>query len=168
MGVPIRCALLCAGLTVATGLAACSSSGGGGSSETTGSVEPSRTTAAAARQITNVFKIFFDTKTSLAKSVTVLQHGSAFRSTLAKESKSPNAVEITAKVSTVNVVDKNLAQVTFTIYSGKTPLLSNSPGFAVREAGKWKVAAQTFCQLLTLEGTPASACKDKSITSLHG
>lgn len=168
MGVPIRHAALCVGLIAATGLAGCSSSGGNGSPQTSGSTGSTGRQSAAAKQITKVFKVFFDTKTSLDKSVTVLQHGPTFRSTLAKESNSPNAVDITAKVSSVNVVNKNLAKVKFTIYSGKTTLLPNSPGFAVRERGHWKVAAQTFCSLLQLEGSAPSACKDKSITSLHG
>jgi hypothetical protein len=165
MGVPFRRAALCAGLIVATGLTGCASSGGDGSAETTGS--GGGTQSATATKITKVFKIFFDTDTSLAKSVTVLQHGQTFRSTLNKESKSPSAVDITAKVSEVDVVGKNLAKVKFTIYSGKTTLLPDSNGYAVRQGGKWKVAAQTFCGLLTLEGTAPPACKDKSITSLH-
>jgi hypothetical protein len=167
MGVPIRHATVCAGLILATGLAGCASSGNGSpaSGSATGSAG---TQSPAAREIAKVFKIFFDTDTTLAKSVTVLQHGPTFRSTLAKESKSPNAVNITAKVSKVDVINKNLAKATFTIYSGKTTLLPNSTGYAVREHGHWKVAAQTFCQLLTLEGTAPPACKDKSITSLHG
>jgi hypothetical protein len=36
----------------------------------------------------------------------------------------------------------------------------------VRENGKWKVAAQTFCTLLVLEGTAPPACKDPAITAL--
>jgi hypothetical protein len=168
MGVPIRRAALCTGLVLTTGLAGCSSSGGSGSPETTtGSTGSSGgAPAATAKQITKVFKIFFDTKTSLAKSVTVLQHGPLFRSTLNKESGSPSAVDITAKVSDVSLVSKKLAKVTFTIYSGKTTLLPDSPGYAVREGGHWKVAAQTFCGLLTLEGTAPPACKKKSVTAL--
>jgi hypothetical protein len=168
MGDPIRRAAVCAGLILATAVAGCSSSGGNGSPQTSSSAGGGGAHSPAARQITKVFKIFFDTKTSLAKSVTVLQHGATFRSTLNKESKSPNAVDITAKVNSVHVVSKNLAKVKFTIYSGKTTLLPDSPGFAVREGGHWKVAAQTFCSLLQLEGTAPAACKDKSITSLHG
>jgi hypothetical protein len=151
MGDPIRRAAVCAGLILATAVAGCSSSGGNGSPQTSSSAGGGGAHSPAARQITKVFKIFFDTKTSLNK-----------------ESKSPNAVDITAKVNSVHVVSKNLAKVKFTIYSGKTTLLPDSPGFAVREGGHWKVAAQTFCSLLQLEGTAPAACKDKSITSLHG
>ena len=170
MGFPIRRAVLCAGLILTTGLAGCSSSGGTGSPPTTGSSGPAGggTSPGTTKAITNAFKIFFDTDTSLAKSMTVLQHGRTFRSTLNKESHSPSAVDITAKVSQVDVVSKNVAHVTFTIYSGKTTLLPDSKGYAVREGGKWKVAAQTFCGLLQLEGTAPPACKDNSITSLHG
>jgi hypothetical protein len=166
MAVPIRRATLSAGLILATALAGCASSGGAPAPSHSGDSQGAD--AATTQTISRVFKVFFDTTTSLAKSVTVLQHGPAFRTTLTKESNSPSAVNITAKVSAVKLVDKNLAKVTFTIYSGKSTLLPDTSGYAVREGGNWKVAAQTFCALLNLEGTAPPACKDKSFTSLHG
>jgi hypothetical protein len=167
MAVPLPRAVRSAGLMLAVMLAGCSSSGSSGSSPGP-SGSPGGADATTTRTITRAFHLFFDTNTALGKSVSVLQHGPTFRSTLVKESKSPSAVDITAKVSAVNVVNNNVAKVTFTIYSGKTTLLPNNTGYAVREGGTWKVAAQTFCALLKLEGTAPAACDHKSITSLHG
>lgn len=166
MAVPVRRAAWCAGLVLA--VAGCSSSGNAGSTTRQPSSSSSPATSGAAGTISKVYKIFFDTDTSLAKSITVLQHGPTFRSTLQKESNSPSAVDVTAKVSGVQLLSANLAKVTFTIYSGKQTLLPNSHGYAVREGGAWKVAAQTFCALLTLENTAPPSCKDKSFTALPG
>lgn len=163
----LRRAAMCAGLIVT--IAGCSSSGGDGSAgESSGSPAPSTADSGATTAIGEVYKLFFDTNTSLAKSMNVLQHGPTFRATLISESKSPSAVDITAKVSAVRLVSNDVAKVTFTLYSGKNTLLPDTHGYAVRERGSWKVAAQTFCALLTLEGTAPPACKDKSITALHG
>ena len=167
---PIRQGALGAGLILITALGGCSSSGaGGGSPETSGSTGSAGGQSPAERQIARTYVQFFNTDTSLRKSVSqLLQHGPAFRSSLIKESNSPNAVNITAKVSDVKIVGKKLAKVTFTIYSGKTTLLPDTHGFAVIESGRWKVAAHTYCQLLTLEGSAPSVCKDKSFTALPG
>lgn len=180
MGVPLRRAALCAGLAVATGLAGCSSSGGNGSPGTSGSagggacarVSPGRPVTSHGSQqkaVTEVFHLFFSTATSLSRSMAVLQHGKTFCGALQAESNSSYGKQKTsAQVSGVRIKNPKLATVTFTIRVGGHVVLPHSHGYAVKEGGHWKVAAQTFCQLLTLEGTAPAACKDKSITALHG
>lgn len=169
-------------LVVAAALvvSACSSSGStGGATTPAGSASsppassppassPASATldAAAKAEISSAYKVFFDTKTALAASVAVLQHGDKFRQALNAESKSPSAQNITATVSAVAAQSAKVAVVTFTIKSGGSVLLPNTHGFAVLEGGKWKVAAQTFCNLLTLEGTAPAVCKDTAITAL--
>jgi hypothetical protein len=96
----------------------------------------------------------------------VLQHGTKFRKTLIAESHSPNAQNVSAKVSASSAQSANVAKVTFTLLSGGSPLLPNASGFAVREDGKWKVAAQTFCGLLTAEGSAPPLCQNAAITAL--
>jgi hypothetical protein len=98
--------------------------------------------------------------------MSVLQHGTKFRAALQAESKSPSAQNITAAVSAVQMQSADVALVTFTLKQNGSPLLPNTHGYAVREGGKWKVAAQTFCSLLQLQGTAPSICSDKSITAL--
>jgi hypothetical protein len=168
---PVRRAVLCTGLAVATALAGCSSSGGD-TSPSSGLVSPagsagsSQPDAATARAITRAFKVFFDTDTSLAASAKVLQHGPNFRKTLAAESNSPSANDITVKVSNIALRNREVADVKFTILTAGKPLLPDTQGVAVREGGTWKVAAATFCALLQLEGTAPAICNDKSITGL--
>jgi hypothetical protein len=118
------------------------------------------------KAITKVYKLFFNTDTSLADSVAILQHGPTFCEPLNVESSSPSANKITAKVSKVVLRGKNVAFVTFTIYTGKQTLLPNTHGFAVREGGKWKVAAKTFCSLISLERKLPPQCKKRSLTAL--
>jgi hypothetical protein len=161
------------GLAMTTALVGCSSSAEKSSSSPPGSSTSAAppggvgsVDAATTQDITSAFKVFFNTDTSLAASVAVLQHGPTFRKTLESESNSPAAKDITATVSKIKLQSTDVALVTFTLKSGAQPLLPNTHGYAVRDGGKWKVAAQTFCSLLQLEGTAPPACKDASITAL--
>lgn len=175
---PLGRLVACTGLAMTLALVGCSSSGNNGSTSTPGggssSAEhcpvPKRPgvakNLATKKAITKAYKVFFDTDTPLPQSVAVLQHGPELCAPLNAESSNPAANKITAKVSKVVLRNKNVAKVTFTIFSAGQTLLPNSPGFAVREDGHWKVAAQTFCALLKLEGTVPAPCKKSAITAL--
>ena len=181
MGVPIRHAALCAGLILATGVAGCSSSGGNGSPETSGSaggggvcasipsVPGVAATGSAQQAVEKTYNLFFSTATSLRKSIAVLQHGDTFcPALLAENNTSYGKQKTSATVASVRLAKPNLAAVTFTIRVAGQVVLPNAKGYAVKEGGEWKVAAQTFCQLLTLQGTAPPECKDKSLTALPG
>lgn len=178
MPVPTRCAAGCTALVVAAALAGCTSSSGNAPSPTAAPTTPPATSTPAGtastpppatqRAIAHAFEVFFNTNTSLADSIKVLQHGPAFRQALIKESNSPSANKITAKVRRVTLSNPNVANVTYSLYSAGSPLLPSSAGSAVRENGRWKVAARTFCALLAIEGGAPAACKNKSITALPG
>ena len=163
-------------------VAACSSSGGpdtvgpNASNQAASGSTPQSTSAAASaspadpatkQEITAAFKRFFNSKTTPADSQTALQHGAAFKATLEAQAKGSYS-----KNSGVNIVAVSLepsgdvADVTYTLTSNGATLLANIKGFAVKEAGTWKVAAATFCTLLKLEGSPPPACSDASITAL--
>jgi hypothetical protein len=178
MGVPIRHAALCAGLILATGLAGCSSSGGNGSPNTSGSagggacakiptVPGVPAKGSAQKAVEKTYTLFFSTATSLRKSIAVLQHGDTFcPALLAVNNTSYGKQKTGATVSSVKLTKPNVAEVKFTIRVSGQVVLPNAKGYAVKEGGDWKVAAQTFCQLLTLEGSAPKECKDKSITAL--
>ena len=181
MGVPVRCAALCTGLVLATGLAGCSSSGGNGSPGTShgaaggGTCASIRSVSGVAAKgspqqaVAKTYRLFFSTATSLPKSVAVLQHGDTFcPALLAENSTSYGKQKTSATVASVRLAKPNLAAVTFTIRVAGHVVLPNAKGYAVKEDGEWKVAAQTFCQLLTLQGTAPPGCKDKSLTALPG
>jgi hypothetical protein len=168
---PLRSAALLLVMT-SVALAACGGSGARDTSSSPalpGSSAPpsaSGTPADAATRaaVNTAYATFFNTQTSAAASESALQHGATFRATLAAEAGGHD--NVTASVSSVRLLRPNVAAVVFTIDSGGSPLLSNSPGYAVRENGRWKVAAQTFCGLLQLQGDAPSACQDPAITGL--
>jgi hypothetical protein len=160
-----------AAMVLVTALAGCSSSGSDESGSSQGGSAPSgggqTANAATTKAITHAFTVFFNSRETTAHAVATLQHGSKFRSSIISEGKSSYGKQkTTATVSAVKLIKKNLAEVTFTVKVGGQTVLPNSHGFAVREGGKWKVAAKTYCSLLTLEGTAPSICKNKSVVAL--
>jgi len=163
-----RAALTAAILAIGMLATACSSSGGQQASHSPSSSTASGSSAppAVRAAISKAYAALFGTKSSLTQSVNSLQHGQKFKSEIVAESKKPAAKGSGAKVTAVTMRSPDVAKVTFTIYSKGSPALPNASGFAVRENGTWKVAAQTFCQLLTLQGNAPSACKDPKITAL--
>ncbi|HKC27174.1 MAG TPA: hypothetical protein VKB75_04105 [Jatrophihabitans sp.] len=167
------------GLSIAAALAvgACSSSGKKAPSSSppagsTSSIASStagggeQLSAAARQQISRAYEQFFDSKTPLNTSVAALQHGSVFRSAVDQEGNTQVAQGVTAKVTATHAQSADVAAVTFSLLSAGRPLLADTHGYAVLEGGKWKVAAQTFCSLLTLNGNPPKACSNPAITAL--
>jgi hypothetical protein len=147
-------------------MAACSSSGShtAKSSRPGGSAAPPATRAA----ISKAYAALFGTKSTLTQSVESLQNGQAFRSVIVAESKKPAAQGSDAKVTAVSLRSSDVAKVTFTVYSQGKPALPNASGFAVRQNGKWKVAAKTFCNLLALQASAPKPCSNPKITALPG
>jgi hypothetical protein len=121
--------------------------------------------AATARAVAKAYEAFFDSASDTATSEAALQHGSLFAKTLDEQSKTAYAQKSSASVSAVRVAG-DLAYVTFTVKSNGAALLVGAQGYAVREGGRWKVAATTFCGLLALQGDAPSPCKDATITAL--
>ncbi|MGH8862373.1 MAG: hypothetical protein ACRDVG_14290 [Jatrophihabitantaceae bacterium] len=120
------------------------------------------TTAAVAR----AYATFFSDKSTTPQSQAALQHGQVFTATLQQQSNSPHAQQSSAAVSQVLLESADVADVKFSITSNHVRVLSDVSGHAVREDGTWKVAAATFCQLLTLQGDAPKACNDASVTAL--
>jgi hypothetical protein len=120
---------------------------------------------ATKRQIVAAYDDFFASTSTTTTSQAALQHGEVFTKTLEEQSKNSYSDSSGVKVAAVDVRG-SVADVTFTITSNGTPLLSGVKGFAVKEGGRWKVAAATFCELLKLQGPAPAACDDASITAL--
>ncbi len=114
--------------------------------------------AATTQAITEVFTKFFDAKTSAADKATLVEKGDAFAPVLQAQASNPQAQGTSASVQAVALDDPAHATVTYTILMGGSPVLPNQSGKAVQDAGKWKVAAATFCQLMTLQGGKSAAC----------
>jgi hypothetical protein len=129
----------------------------------TGPTPAGSTITAAVRK---AYEVAFSSKTSIAQSRDALQHGDVFTATLREQAGSPHGQQSTASVSSVRLASPSVADVRFSITSNGVTALTDVPGKAVREDGRWKVAAATFCQLLDLEGSAPKACDDPKITAL--
>jgi hypothetical protein len=177
-----RVAVLALALTAGTVLAACSSSAKPASSHSpSAGVTPSTSAAASASgsgsagkpadaattaAVTTAFQTFFNSKTPEGVSIGLLQDGEAFKSALEAQGSSPMAQDASVTVSKVSMRSPNTASVVFTVLLKGSPVLKDNPGYAVRENGTWKVAGQTFCALLTLQGGTPPACNTPAATAL--
>lgn len=145
-------------------LCGCSSSG---NSSPSGAVS-SGTAAdpATTRAIAHAYASFFDPKAPLAVTEQYLQHGPELKAALITQSHNPQAPSLSARVTTVRLLSPDSASVRFDLLSNGKPLLPNTPGYAAREDGRWKVAAKTFCGLVQLTGHPPAVCSDPKIVDL--
>lgn len=111
---------------------------------------PPSSTSGATAAITTNWETFFNSKTSVAKRVSLLQDGSQFASIITAQQKSPLAAGLTAKVKSVSNVTNTQADVKYDLVVGGSKVPQT--GMAVYQDGTWKVGVTTFCGLLTLEG----------------
>jgi len=156
----------CALAALAATAAACGNSSPSGSSSTPPSsatssspaaptTSPASTSSASApagstAAITTNWETFFNSKTSVAKRVSLLQDGSQFAAIITAQQHSPLAAGLTAKVKSVSNITNTQANVKYDLVVGgsKVPMT----GVAVYQDGTWKVGVATFCGLLHLEG----------------
>jgi hypothetical protein len=180
LGLSMPAAALAASVVAASTLAACSSGASPGQHSTATSAQPGGSTGtpgsaasgsgtpadpATKAAVTQAFEVFFSSASSTPQSEAALQNGASFHATLVQQSGSSYASSSSASVQSVRAAG-DVAYVSFTILSNSKPLLAGFSGIAVRQAGTWKVSAQTFCGLLELEGSAPKACNDPSITAL--
>lgn len=165
--------------TLVSCLVGCSGSGGGAPSSPppgtpttrthggspSGSASGSPADAATRRAVQQAYSALFGTKATLAESLAALQHGSQFRQTILAQSKNPKAQHSGATVTAVSLLRPDLADVHFAVTENGQPIFP-TVGKAVRVGGHWQVAAQTFCQLLRLDGGAPKACNDPAVTAL--
>jgi hypothetical protein len=118
-------------------LAACG--GGGGNSNTA--------------QITKVWQDFFSGKVDISKKPALIENGAALKSEIDAIAQNLPAANTSAKVSSVAVShDGKTATVVYTIYLGKTPVLKDQRGTALKQNGHWVIADSSLCGLLQLAG----------------
>lgn len=149
--------------TAILGLTAC------GSSNPAAAPTPSPTptpTMSPSTAVTAAYATFFGGSKDPKRLAAVLQNGDKLAAVIAQGLKSPMLGGLTAKVSNVSLVNPHLATVTFTLLSHGSPLVANTIGKAVLVDGTWKVAAYTYCGLLSSAGPAPAACKAPGVTTL--
>jgi hypothetical protein len=134
-----------------------------GSSTATGgaSADPATTAAVSA-----AFTTFFDGSAAVSTRLTFLQNAEIFEQALAAQSSSPLISQTSVTLSRVSLTTATQATVIYTVFLSGKQLLADQTGTAVEINGGWKVAAATFCALLTLGGQAPAACAQASTTAL--
>jgi hypothetical protein len=159
-----------AGLVVGCGSSGSPSSTTSSASTSASAPSPSTTAASPddAAAIKAVYEKFFNSATPTSQSIPLLQNGATFASAVEAQAKSPLSKGSTVKVSAVKVNNASFAVVTFSVLINGSPVLNDQHGFAVKQNGSWKVAATTFCGLVSLSGKTPPACLDAKATALPG
>jgi len=152
-------------------LAACGSSSGAspGGSDASSSIGPtvaSSPDAATVAAVTQAYQTFFAPASTAAQVEGAIQNGARFHDAIAAEGSSKYTGTSGVKVEKVVVQSPDVAHVTFSVTSNGSVVLPGASGYAVRVDGSWKLAATTFCQLLTLEGTAPATCRQAAATAL--
>ncbi len=121
---------------------------------------------AAAAAVTTSYIRFFNPTVAETDRLSLIQDGAAFSQAMDQQAKSAFAKAASVKVVKVTVNSAKRATVVYTILLSGSPVLRNQTGYAVNEGGKWKVAGQTFCELLAVEGPLPAVCKLVPATTL--
>lgn len=162
------------------GLAAvggCSSSGSapqtGGGNSTSGSSSTASTPSGppVADKVTtagirHAYETFFNYRTSKTVAQSLLQDGAAFKAEIAQNARTAAVQKPTVKLNSVELVSAHGAKVIFTLSINGTPTLVKTSGFAVLEGDTWKVAGQTFCALIGLNGSHPPVCQSAAATTI--
>lgn len=162
--------MLSRALAVASGamvLAACSSGGHAGTPTASPSSAASSSVDAATRAaVRKAYETFFAPDSTADQVETVVQNGAQFHDVIAAEGSSQYSGTSGVKIDKVTLQSADLAHVTFSVTSNGAVVLPGASGYAVHVGESWKLAATTFCQLLTLEGTAPATCKQAAATAL--
>ncbi|MGM7645065.1 hypothetical protein ACSVDM_09210 [Nocardia sp. JW2] len=115
--------------------------------------------AATVRAVSDAYLLFFDGKVSAEEKIAVVEKGAEFEPVLRAQGENPQAKTTSVTVSAVKTTGADAADVTYSLLMNGTPVLPDQTGQAVREGGKWKVAAATYCALMAIQGGTSPACR---------
>jgi hypothetical protein len=104
------------------------------------------------------WEAFFSGATSASRKIALVQDGQSFAQVIKGQASSAMAKSVRATVSKVTLNSATKATVRYSLTMGGQPALSNQTGQSVLQKGTWKVGAQSFCALLTLEQTKVPIC----------
>jgi hypothetical protein len=102
---------------------------------------------------------YFKESNTVDDAVASLENGDKYRDAILQQQQSGATKGLTVVVKDVQVVNPNLATVTYDIVINGNVALANSKGNAVKVNGDWKVSEQHFCVLLNLGNIHPPACE---------
>ena len=146
---------------VVVGLVAFVAACGGSSATTTTTLAATTTTAGstvttapsspeAVAIMANWVK-FFDGTTAAADKTALLENGQQYATQIQAQASSPLAKSLTAIVTSITVDSATTATVKYSLALAGTVALPDQTGQAILQDNVWKVSAQSFQALLTLE-----------------
>jgi hypothetical protein len=112
--------------------------------------------AAAKKQITKLYDVFF--KARKAKAASLLEDGSSLGAAIKAAQKLAGTGKESSKTDAVTITGPGTASVTFDLLVNGKVALAKSDGLAVYQNGKWVVAKSTFCTLVSLGGATPKGC----------
>lgn len=110
------------------------------------------------KAVTDAYVTFFNAATPADQRIAVVEKGQQFVPVLQAQAGNPQTRGTSATVAKVRLTDATHADVIYTLLIGGNPALPDQTGQAIKDGEQWKVAAVTFCGLLTLQGTTSAAC----------
>ncbi|MFW0793906.1 hypothetical protein AAFP30_08855 [Gordonia sp. CPCC 205515] len=153
-----RTLVACAGAALIVGAASgCSSDSDDTASSATSSAvatssAPATADAATTKEITDAYTVFFNGQTPPDQRAALIQNGAAFTPVLQGLTQNPQSTATTVAVKNVTLTDPTHADVTFDLLMGGKVVMPDQSGQAVQEEGTWKVASETFCTLMSVQG----------------
>ncbi|AZG45791.1 hypothetical protein [Gordonia insulae] len=152
-----RALAMCAGVVMIVGIAAgCSSesddSAPSATSSAAASSAPATADAAVTKEITDAYTVFFNGQTPPDQRAALIESGAAFTPVLQGLTQNPQSMQTTVNVKSVTLVDDTHADVSYDLLMAGNPALPDQSGQAVKVDGTWKVADDTFCALMAVQG----------------
>jgi hypothetical protein len=119
--------------------------------------------AADMQAVSAAFTSFFDGAVQdVDEKVGLLEHGDELRSTLEGAVANPQFAQMSTKVNAVRLLDdascaaaevpSPCAEVDHDLLVGQFPAVADNVGHAVKVGNDWKVAAETWCRIVTIGG----------------
>jgi hypothetical protein len=168
----VRVSFAALAVLLAAGCGGSSSAGQAGPSPSSVASPPPSTAATtgsastpAAQQIRGAWVTFFKGSTPAAAKIPLLQHGSEVAAVINAQAGNPLATGTVAKVTGVTIKSPSRADVAYGIFIDGKPALVHQHGAAVKVGGHWLVSLDSFCGLLSLEGTHPAACPSSGSTT---
>ncbi|MYR06773.1 hypothetical protein GTV32_10865 [Gordonia sp. SID5947] len=157
-----RALAMCAGAVMIVGVAAGCSDSDSSDSDSSATSSMAATSASVAeaaasdpattKEITDAYVVFFNGQTPPPERAALIENGAAFQPVLQGLTQNPQSMQTTVAVKDVKVTDANNAEVTYDLLMQGNPVMPGQTGQAIKEDGKWKVSADTFCALMAVQG----------------
>ncbi len=96
----------------------------------------------------------------MAERQKLLQNGSQFAQAMSGEFTQLSNEAPSVIINSASLTNATTLKLNYTVELNAQPVLPNQNGEALKIGGVWQVSDATFCQLLSLAGTPPTVCSN--------